>query len=119
MKYYFFAILNDIICLFVLLGLGGFLSAWIFGMFYNNCCTDEESKYKKGIKYSIVVGTICFLLSIFIPSQKQLAFIIAAPYILENQELKDASKNTSEIIKLGTEYIKTVLELNAKIEKDK
>lgn len=38
-----------------------------------------------------------------------LAFIIAAPYIMENQQLQDASKNSVEIIKLGTEYLKQTL----------
>ena len=49
------------------------------------------------------------MLGTFIPSQKQMAFIIAAPYIVENQELRDATKNTAEIIKLGSEYLKDVL----------
>ena len=50
------------------------------------------------------------LLNTFIPSQKQLAFIIAAPYIIENEDLQQAGKNTTEIIKLGTEYLKGVLD---------
>ena len=49
------------------------------------------------------------LLNVFIPSQKQLAFIIAAPYIMVNEDLQQAGKNTTEIIKLGTEYLKGVL----------
>ena len=49
------------------------------------------------------------LLNTFTPSQKQLAFIIAAPYIIENEDLQQAGKNTTEIIKLGTEYLKGVL----------
>jgi hypothetical protein len=53
---------------------------------------------------------ICItLLNTFIPSQRQLAFIIAAPYIIENEDLQQAGKNTTEIIKLGTEYLKEIL----------
>lgn len=57
------------------------------------------------------------LLNTFIPSQKQLAFIIAAPYIIENEDLQQAGKNTTEIIKLGTEYLKGVLDESKRTDK--
>lgn len=67
---------------------------------------EETEKYFKPAFYiAIVLG----LLQTFIPSQKQLAFIIAAPYIVENKQLQEAGKNSAEIIKLGTEYVKDML----------
>jgi hypothetical protein len=71
----------------------------------------EEFKVFKTIGKWLYPFLICItLLNIFIPSQKQLAFIIAAPYIVENEDLQQAGKNTGEIIKLGTEYLKDILD---------
>ena len=70
---------------------------------------DKESDLR-AIKLSFVLGCILSLIITFIPNQKQLAFIIAAPYIVENQQLQEAGQNSAEIIKLGTEYLKTLLE---------
>lgn len=65
--------------------------------------------FKKIGKVFYPVLTLLVLLNTFVPSQKQLAFIIAAPYIIENEDLQQAGKNTTEIIKLGTEYLKEIL----------
>jgi hypothetical protein len=65
--------------------------------------------FKKIGKVFYPVTALLILLSTFIPTQKQLAFIIAAPYIIENEDLQQAGKNTTEIIKLGTEYLKEIL----------
>lgn len=71
----------------------------------------EEFKVFKTIGKWLYPFLICItLLNMFIPSQKQLAFIIAAPYIVENEDLQQAGKNTGEIIKLGTEYLKDTLD---------
>jgi hypothetical protein len=73
----------------------------------------EDFKFFKKIgKVFYPVTALLILLSTFIPSQKQLAFIIAAPYIIENEDLQQAGKNTTEIIKLGTEYLKEILDDN-------
>lgn len=104
MGYYLFAILPNInILLTVLLILGATLVLVAF-------IAAAETDYGWVIiKYILCVTTVVGLLHTFIPSQKQLAFIIAAPYIIENQQLQEAGKNSAEIIKLGTEYVKDVL----------
>lgn len=65
--------------------------------------------FKKIGKVLYPITVMLILLNTFTPSQKQLAFIIAAPYIIENEDLQQAGKNTAEIVKLGTEYLKGVL----------
>lgn len=83
-----------ILCIFhFIAGISGFENSYI-------------SKGKGFLKWWIVV----LMIMTFIPSQKQLAFIIAAPYIIENEDLQQAGKNTGEIIKLGTEYLKDILD---------
>jgi uncharacterized protein YacL len=114
MKYYLFAMLPNIktllgvivAVLFVLVILGFIATA-------ENANTLTEENYKesdfRSIKLLFTLGCIFSLIITFIPNQKQLAFIIAAPYIVENQQLQEAGKNSAEIIKLGTEYLKQSL----------
>ena len=112
MGYYLFAILPNInLSLSTLLIVGSFLMAFWFVSF---CITvdydDDLHKLVRRIgKWFVPSYFILIILHTFIPSQKQLAFIIAAPYIVENQQLQEAGKNSAEIIKLGTEYVKDVL----------
>lgn len=111
--YYLFAICGNINCLLKLLtlGLGGAVFVGILGTLIT-CAYPEDNEFKffsrllKKVAPYFVAMTTLFA---FFPSQKQMAFIIAAPYVLENQELKEAGKNSAEIIKLGTEYIKDIL----------
>jgi hypothetical protein len=107
MGYYLFAILPNI---GIMLTVGITLAALITFIFFicgaSTDSLDETEKYFKPAFYTMII--LC-LLQTFIPSQKQLAFIIAAPYIVENQQLQEAGKNSAEIIKLGTEYVKDVL----------
>ena len=70
---------------------------------------DDFKIFKRIGKVLYPMTVLLVLLNTFIPSQKQLAFIIAAPYIIENEDLQQAGKNTTEIIKLGTEYLKEIL----------
>lgn len=80
---------------------------------------DDFSRFlKKHAKWFYPTYIILGLLNVFIPSQKQLAFIIAAPYIIENEDLQQAGKNTTEIIKLGTEYLKGVLDDSNRTDKN-
>ena len=72
----------------------------------------------RSIKLLFILSCIFSLIITFIPNQKQLAFIIAAPYIVENQQLQEAGKNSAEIIKLGTEYVKGILTTATTIDKD-
>ena len=112
MGYYLFAILPNInLMLAILLTVASFLMAFFIILF---CITleDDDDLHKtieKIGKAFIPFYVVLILLQTFIPSQKQLAFIIAAPYIVENQQLQEAGKNSAELIKLGTEYVKDIL----------
>ena len=111
--YYWFAIWGNINCLLKLLTICSGLIVFVGILGSLITCpypNDNENKFftkllKKVAPYFITMAT----LFAFFPSQKQLAFMIAAPYVLENQELKEAGKNSAEIIKLGTEYVKDIL----------
>ena len=107
MSYYLFAILPN---LCMLLGVGIAISVILtFVFFMVGVDTDDLEEAEKIFKPAFYITIVLCLLQTFIPSQKQLAFIIAAPYIVENQQLQEAGKNSAEIIKLGTEYVKDVL----------
>lgn len=123
MGYYLFAILDDVkTWLGIFTALSGFFTG-LFGVMQciqqvtvldSSSYTLENNKkflelLKKWFKISITVFIIMFTFSTFLPSQKQLAFVIAAPYIVENQQLQEAGKNSAEILKLGTEFVKDVL----------
>lgn len=113
MGYYLFAILPNINAglgaLFgILIMLAVFLSVALI-VFIDSRDEDNYQFLIKCGKWLYPILAIMFLLNVFIPSQKQLAFIIAAPYIVENQQLQEAGKNSAEIVKLGTEYVKDIL----------
>lgn len=114
MKYYLFAMLPNIKTLLGVIIAILFVFA-IFGFIATaedeNTLTEENDKESDfgPIKLCFALACIFSLIITFIPNQKQLAFIIAAPYIVENQQLQEAGKNTAEIIKLGTEYLKQSL----------
>lgn len=112
MKYYLFAILPNIKILL------GFIIAVLFvfamcGLIAIASESETERKKEKScfklVKVLFILGCVFSLITTFLPNQKQLAFIIAAPYIVENKELQEAGKNSAEIIKLGTEYLKQSL----------
>ena len=112
MGYYLFAILPNICTtLTILLVTGAFCSIPLIVASVAYYVDDvEDFKIVKNIgKVFYPVMVLLIMLNTFIPNQKQLAFIIAAPYIIENEDLQQASKNTAEIVKLGTEYLKEVL----------
>lgn len=128
MKYYLFAILPNIkillgfiiVVLFVfaicgLVILAGeqesrkMRSSFTFGTTPSEAERQKEKSYSKLVKVLFILGCVFSLITTFLPNQKQLAFIIAAPYIIENEELQEASKNSAEIIKLGAEYLKQTL----------
>lgn len=107
MGYYLFAILPNIN---IMLGVGLTLAAvFIFVTFICGADAGDLDGASKVFKPAFYITIVLGLLQTFIPSQKQLAFIIAAPYIVENQQLQEAGKNSAEILKLGTEYVKDVL----------
>lgn len=112
MKYYLFAILENIGCvlgvLFVLSTL--LMACYIIARFVCSVDEDDTDRLKQIGKWFVPFYIILTLVGTFTPSQKQMAFIIAAPYILENKNLQDSAKNTTEILKMGTEYLKKALE---------
>lgn len=113
MGYYLFAILPNINNgISVLLGVLSFLVILLtvaMIIFLGDRDSDDYKILIKFGKWLYPIFAFTILLNTFVPSQKQLAFIIAAPYIIENQQLQEAGKNSAEIIKLGTEYVKDVL----------
>lgn len=114
MGYYLFAILPNICnTIAVLLGMLTFpLILLTVGYVVTTDLSEDNDLYKltrSVAKWLYPLYIVIMLLNVFIPNQKQLAFIIAAPYIIENEDLQQAGKNTTEIIKLGTEYLKEVL----------
>lgn len=129
MGYYLFAIINNIVktlstCSFITGVIGGvmLLSAFIINGSLTKYSSEEERAFAQYLKILCKRFIIVFAISItfvtFIPNQKQLAFIVAAPHIIENEDLQQAGKNTTEIIKLGTEYLKEVLNDGSKTDKE-
>ena len=113
MGYYLFAILSNINTALLVVQTIAVVAAVpltiaVVGYYMDDI--EDFAIFKKISKWFYPFLICTTLLNIFIPSQKQLAFIIAAPYIVENEDLQQAGKNTTEIIKLGTEYLKGVLD---------
>jgi hypothetical protein len=112
MGYYLFAILPNIQTALTTIQIVSVFFTILVSVGIVLCYMEDTEEFKvfKTIGKWLYPFLICItLLNMFIPSQKQLAFIIAAPYIVENEDLQQAGKNTNEIIKLGTEYLKGVL----------
>lgn len=115
MGYYLFAILPNI-CNTIAVLLGILMLPLILLTIGYVILTDldkDDDYYKltrSVAKWFYPLYAVLLMLNTFIPNQRQLAFIIAAPYIIENEDLQQAGKNTTEIIKLGTEYLKGVLD---------
>lgn len=117
MGYYLFAILPNI-CNTIAVLLGILMLPLILLTIGYVILTDldkDDDYYKltrSVAKWFYPLYAVLLMLNTFVPNQKQLAFIIAAPYIIENEDLQQAGKNTTEIIKLGTEYLKEILDDN-------
>ena len=112
MKYYLFAMLPNIKILLTILC----VILFVLMLCAISSAGEEEHTDKKAYKEDIKTAKVFFISSIilglitsFIPNQKQVAFIVAAPYLMENQNLKDAGNNATEVLKLGTEYLKQTL----------
>lgn len=73
--------------------------------------TDEQKQEQKKLSWMWKVALTCLLLSTFIPSSRQAAFIYMAPKILEDDNFRETFKNFPEIVRLGTEYLKQTLEV--------
>lgn len=115
--YYLFAIIDNIkSTLSLVSGITGILSACIaigYLIAYDECsCNDFKKVYEiltKTLKVSLITWIISLTINTFIPTHKQLAFVIAAPYIVENKDVQEIGQNTLDIIKEGTEYLKESL----------
>ena len=114
MGYYLFAILPNI-CSTIVILLGILMIPLIlltvaYVLLTDVDKDDETYKLTRSVaKWFYPLYFALLMLNMLIPSQRQLAFIIAAPYIVENEDLQQAGKNTAEIVKLGTEYLKEIL----------
>ena len=123
MGYYLFAILPNI-CSTIVILLGILMIPLIiltvaYVLFTDMDKDDDFYKFSRSVAkwfYPLYFGLL--MLNMLIPSQKQLAFIIAAPYIIENEDLQQAGQNTAEIIKLGTEYLKGVLNDGSRTDRE-
>ena len=62
------------------------------------------------LKILFTISAICIGISIVLPTTKQAAFIYIAPQIIENGAVKDTVKNIPELTKLGTDYLKELLQ---------
>lgn len=115
MGYYLFAILPNI-CSTIVILLGILMIPLIlltvaYVLLTDVDKDDETYKLTRSVaKWFYPLYFALLMLNMLVPSQRQLAFIIAAPYIVENEELQQAGKNTAEIVKLGTEYLKEILD---------
>ncbi len=106
MMYYLFAILDNInitlLLLCIILCVLS-LSCTLLGI------DNNEDKFKEKGKTFFKWWIGILMLFTLLPSQRQMAFVIAAPYIVENENIQDAGDNLTEIIKEGTNYLKDVL----------
>ena len=114
MGYYLFAILpnicNTIAVLLGILMIPLILLTVAYVLLTDVGKDDETYKLTRSVaKWFYPLYLALLMLNTFLPNQRQLAFIIAVPYIVENEDLQQAGKNTTEIIKLGTEYLKEIL----------
>lgn len=109
MLYYWFAIADNLI------GLFKFLAIFLFGfslisLHVSGEVGGEDSGLMfKGGLWCLCISAFFGLLAVFTPNQKQLAFIVAAPTIVSNEDVQDTVKNLPKITKFGTDYIIEVL----------
>lgn len=113
MDYYWFAILDNIKYGLTFITVLFFILGCVIAAFYSNCINNER-KSSIIFCYTLVFTMFLVILNVFIPSQKQMAFIIAAPYMFEDKQIDDKAKNLKDILRIGKEYIKAQLD-----EKDK
>ena len=75
----------------------------------------KDEEYNSFLKRFKIKGLYILFISFYtiamlLPTTKQAAFIWIAPQIVENGAVKDTVKNIPELTKLGTEYLKQLLE---------
>lgn len=113
--YYLFAIIDNIKSTLSLVSIltGAVAVSVTIGYFIGyDCWIDSKRAYEvmiKTLKVSLITCILSVTINTFIPTHKQLAFVIAAPYIVENKDVQEIGQNTLDIIKEGTEYLKESL----------
>ena len=70
----------------------------------------DDADTVKPCKRFLKIALFLYFLCAATPSQKQLAFIVAAPAIVNNEDVQGVVKDIPAIMKLGTEYLKEALE---------
>lgn len=113
MIYYLLAILNNIRTTTEIMTVISFISLGSLTIFLALLISEgtEIPVYLKKFHRALcIVASIMLILATFIPSQKQVAFIILAPAIVENKDMQETLKNIPEIARLGTEYLKEMLQ---------
>lgn len=78
--------------------------------YYYRTRLKDHKIYRKLSRTFTAVAVTLIALGIALPSSKAIAFIYIAPQIIENGDVKDTVKNIPELTKLGTEYLKQLLE---------
>lgn len=106
MMYYFFAMINDFkIFSLTIAGLLAFAGG--IGLLAHYV---EDADTVKPCKRFLKIALFLYFLCVAMPNQKQLAFIVAAPAIVNNEDVQGVVKDIPAIMKLGTEYLKETLE---------
>lgn len=105
MLYYFFAMVNNFKCFFITVSVVLTIVYGVKALFHT--MEGEEDKLSKT---PFMICILLFFLASALPNQKQLAFIVAAPAIVNNEDVQGVVKDIPAIMKLGTEYLKETLE---------
>jgi len=72
---------------------------------------DDEDKVliKRHFKWMAIMFLFTSLVSVFLPTQKQMAFIYIIPKIVNNESIQDTIKQLPELSNLGLEYLNDLL----------
>jgi len=100
-------------CLFFIIALIASIVRYIDYSSYDEDNKDVKQMYKlikMSKKYILYIAFPCILLAVFLPTQKQLAFIVVAPMVYNNGDIRDTVKEVPTIFKnltqLASEYLK-------------
>ena len=120
-KFYLLTVLSDIVIAATLIGILATICSIACTLFYFAEAGDDDEEERERtfkffkVKLAWTVAIISWLVAVFVPTTKQMAFIWIAPQIVENGAVKDTIKNIPELTKLGTDYLKEMLK--EKVEK--
>lgn len=92
-----------------------FCLVWAIVIFFGYMLQDAESDIEAEVlgelyaDKALIIGIISLLLALFVPNTKQAALIYITPQIVNNEAVSDTVKNTPELTKLVTDYLKELL----------